>query len=253
MNTLLQEIRFGLRVLRKNPGFTAVAVLTLALGIGANSAIFSLVSGILFRPLPYAQPHELVSIRASYPRGAFVAMREQVGTMSVATYAEGHEFNLTGTGVPVRLTATLVSAEFFSVLGVNPELGRAFHPGEDAAGKDNFVVLSHALWQDRFAGDSSIVGRVIQIEGEGREVLGVMPPDFRFPSSKTQIWLPLHNDASNTLAYWAGDFMPVIARLRPNATIASANAEIRLFQSHVGELFPFRMPPQWNADISVLP
>jgi putative ABC transport system permease protein len=253
MNGLLQEIRFGLRVLRKNPGFTAVAVLTLALGIGANSAIFSLVSGILFRPLPYAQPDHLVSIKASYPRGAFVAMREQVHVMDVATYAEGHEFNLTGTGEPVRLTATFVSAELFSVLGATPELGRAFHPGEDAAGKDHFVILSHALWQERFAGDSSIVGRVIQIESEGREVLGVMPPDFRFPSSKTQIWLPLHNDASNTLAYWAGDFMPVIARLRPNATIASAAAEIRLFQSHVGELFPFRMPPQWNADVTVLP
>jgi putative ABC transport system permease protein len=253
MNTLLQEIRFGLRVLRKNPGFAAVAVLTLALGIGANSTIFSLVSGVLFRPLPYAQPEQLVSIRASYPRGAFVAMREQVHTMDVATYAEGHEFNLAGTGEPVRLTATLVSAELFSVLGANPELGRAFHPGEDAVGKDNFVVISHALWQNRFASDSSIVGRVIQIEGEGREVLGVMPADFRFPSSKTQIWLPLHNDPSNTLAYWAGDFMPVIARLRPNATIASAAAEIRLFQSHVGELFPFRMPPQWNADVAVLP
>jgi putative ABC transport system permease protein len=253
MNTLLQEIRFGLRVLRKNPGFTAAAVLTLALGIGANSAIFSLVSGLLFRPLPYAKPDQLVSIRASYPRGAFVAMREQVHTMNVATYAEGHECNLTGTGEPVRLTATLVSAELFSVLGANPELGRAFHPGEDAVGKDNFVVISHALWQDRFAGDSSIVGRVIQIEGEGREVLGVMPQDFRFPSSKTQIWLPLHNDPSNTLAYWAGDFMPVIARLRPNATIASAAAETRLFQSHVGELFPFRMPPEWNADLAVVP
>jgi len=253
MNTLLQEIRFGLRVLRKNPGFTAVAVLTLALGIGANSAIFSLVSGVLFRPLPYAQPDQLVSIRASYPRGAFVAMREQIHTMDVATYAEGHEVNLTGTGEPVRLTATLVSAEFFSVLGTIPELGRALHAGEDAAGKDHYVVLSHALWQDRFAGDSSIVGRVIQIEGEGREVLGVMPADFRFPSSKTQIWLPLHNDPSNTLAYWAGDFMPVIARLRPNARIVNAAAEIRLFQSHVGELFPFRMPPQWNADVGVLP
>jgi len=253
MNTLLQEIRFGLRVLRKNPGFTAVAVLTLALGIGANSAIFSLVSGVLFRPLPYAQPDQLVSIRASYPRGAFVAMREQIHTMDVATYAEGHEVNLTGTGEPVRLTATLVSAEFFSVLGTIPELGRALHAGEDAAGKDHYVVLSHALWQDRFAGDSSIVGRVIQIEGEGREVLGVMPADFRFPSSKTQIWLPLHNDPSNTLAYWAGDFMPVIARLRPNARIVNAAAEIRLFQSHVGELFPFRMPPQWNTDMGVLP
>jgi putative ABC transport system permease protein len=253
MNTILQEVRFGLRVLRRNPGFTAVAVLTLALGIGANSAIFSLVSGILFRPLPYDQPDQLVSIKASYPRGAFVAMREQVHTMDVATYAEGHEFNLTGTGEPVRLTATLVSAELFSVLGATPELGRAFHPGEDAAGKDNYIVLSHALWRDRFAGDSSIVGRVIQIEGEGREVLGVMPPDFHFPSSKTQIWLPLHNDAKNTLAYWAGDFMPVLARLRPNATIASATAEIRLFQSRVGELFPFRMPTQWNADVTVLP
>src|SRR5262249_1249918 len=117
MNTLLQEIRFGLRVLRKNPGFTAGALLTLALGKGANSAIFSLVSGVLFRPLPYAKPDQLVSILASYPRGAFVAMREQVHTMDVATYAEGHEFNLTGTGEPVRLTATLVSAELFSVLG----------------------------------------------------------------------------------------------------------------------------------------
>ena len=253
MSTFLQEIRFGLRVLRKNPGFTSVAVLTLALGIGANSAIFSLVSGILFRPLPYAKPDQLVSIRASYPRGAFVAMREQVRTMDVATYAEGHEFNLTGVGEPVRLTATQVSAEFFSVLGAAPELGRVFHPGEDAAGQDDYVILSHQLWKERFAGDSSVVGRLIQIEGQGREVLGIMPPDFQFPSAKTQIWLPLHNDANNTLAYWAGDFMPVIGRLRPNATIAGAHAEARLFQSHVGALFPFRMPPQWNADIAVLP
>ena len=253
MSTMLQEIRLALRVLRKNPGFTAVAVLTLALGIGANSAIFSLVSGILFRPLPYPQPNQLVSIEASYPRGAFVAIREQVRSMNVGTYAEGHEFNLTGVGEPVRLTAALVSAELFAVLEATPELGRAFHPGEDAAGKDHYVILSHSLWQEHFAGDSSIVGRVIQIEDEGREVLGVMPPDFRFPSSKTQIWLPLHNDPSNTLAYWAGDFMPVIARLRPDASIASATAEIRLFQSHVGELFPFRMPPQWNADVTVVP
>jgi len=253
MNTLLQEIRFGLRVLRKNPGFTLVAVVTLALGIGANSAIFSLVSGILFRPLPYAQPDQLVSIQASYPRGAFVAMRDQVRTVDVATYVEGHQFNLTGIGEPVRLNATMVSAELFSVLGVAPELGRTFRSGEDAAGKDSYVILSHTLWKDRFAGDPSIIGRIIQIEGQGREVLGVMPPDFRFPSSKAQIWLPLHNDPSNTVAYWAGDYMQVIGRLRPEATLATANAEIRLFQSHVGALFPFRMPPQWNADISVLP
>ena len=253
MKTLLQEIRLGLRVMRKNPGFTAVVALTLALGIGANTAVFSLVNGILFQPLPYLKPEQLVSVKGSYPRGAFVAMREQVHTMDVAAYAEGHEFNLTGIGEPVRLTATQVSAELFSVLGARPELGRTFYPGEDAAGKDNYVMLSHALWLDRFAGDTSIVGRTIEIEGVGREVLGVMPSDFRFPSSKSQIWLPLHNDSSKTLAYWAGDFMPVIGRLRPDATVDRASAEIRLFQSHVGELFPFRMPPQWNSDVTVLP
>ena len=253
MKTLLQEIRLGLRVMRKNPGFTAVVALTLALGIGANTAVFSLVNGILFQPLPYSKPEQLVSVKGSYPRGAFVAMREQVHTMDVAAYAEGHEFNLTGIGEPVRLTATQVSAELFSVLGARPELGRTFYPGEDAAGQDNYVMLSHALWLDRFAGDTSIVGRTIEIEGVGREVLGVMPSDFRFPSSKSQIWLPLHNDSSKTLAYWAGDFMPVIGRLRPEATVDRASAEIRLFQSHVGELFPFRMPPQWNTDVTVLP
>ena len=253
MERLLQEVRFGLRVLRKNPGFTAVAALTLALGIGANSAIFSLVNGILFRPLPYSKPELLVSVKGSYPRGAFVAMREQVHTMDVATYAEGHEFNLTGVGEPVRLTATLVSAELFAVLGARPELGRAFHPGEDVAGRDNYVILSHSLWHDRFQSDASIVGRTIEIEGLGREVLGVMPADFSFPSSKSQIWLPLHNDSGETLAYWAGDFMPVIGRLRPGATVERAASEIRLFQSHVGELFPFRMPSEWNADVTVLP
>jgi Acidobacterial duplicated orphan permease len=253
METLLSEIRFGLRVLRKNLGFTAVAVLTLALGIGANSAIFSLVNGILVRPLPYSQPDQLVSVKATYPRGGFVAMRDQVRTLDVAAYVEGHEFNLTGVGGPLRLTTTLVSAELFSVLGARPALGRTFYPGEDAAGRDHYVILSDSLWRDRFRGDPSILGRMIEIDGIGREVLGVMPADFRFPSAKSQIWLPLHNEPANTLAYWAGDFMPVIGRLRPGASLAAASADVRLFQSHVGELFPFRMPPQWNADIAVLP
>lgn len=253
MSSLPNEIRLALRMLRKNPGFTSVAVLTLALGIGANSAIFSLVNGILIRPLAFSQPEQLVSVKATYPRGAFVAMRNQVRTLDVAAYAEGHESNLTGSGDPVRLTATLVSAELFSVLGAQPAFGRSFHSGEDAAGRDDFVILSNSLWRDRFAGDPSIIGRMIEIDGAGREVLGVMPPDFRFPSSKTQIWLPLHTDPSNPVAYWAGDFMPVIGRLRPGANIPAAVAEVQLFQSHVGELFPFRMPSQWNADIGVLP
>ena len=190
-------------MLLKSPGFAAVAVVTLALGIGANTAIFSLVNGILLRPLPYSHPEQLVSITGTYPRGAFAALRQQARTMDVATYAEGHEFNLTGTGEPVRLTSTLVSAELFSVLGARPELGRTYFPGEDAAGQDNYVILSHTLWQQRFSGDRSITGRAIEIDGMSRQVLGIMPADFRFPSAKTQIWVPLHIDPSNPTSSWA--------------------------------------------------
>lgn len=240
-------------MLWKSPGFTAIAVLTLALGIGANTAIFSLVSGILLAPLPYSKPNELVSITGTYPRGAFVAMREQVHSMDVAAYAEGHEFNLTGHDEPVRLTATLVSAELFSVLGARPALGRAFNPGEDIAGQDSYVILSDTLWRQRFGSDLSIIGRVVQIEGEDRQVLGVMPRDFHFPSDRTQIWLPLHYEPRDVTSTWASDYMPVIGRLRAGSTLAQARNEVRLFQSHVGELFPWHMPSDWNADVSVVP
>src|SRR5438552_1709975 len=252
MQTLWQDIRYSVRMLAKNPGFSAVAILTLALGIGANTSIFSLVDGILLEPLPYPLPKELVSVTGSYPRGAFVAMREQVHAMDVATYAEGHEFNLTGLGEPVRLAGTYVSAELFSVLGARPERGRTFYPGEDAAGQDNYVILSHALWQQRFAGDSAIVGRSIELEGVSRQVVGVMPESFRFPSPKTQLWIPLHNDPRVVFDYWAGDFMPVVGRLRPGAKISEAGAEMRLFQSQVFALFPWPMPAAWNADLSVV-
>jgi len=252
METLWQDIRYGLRMLLKNPGFTAVAVLTLALGIGANTAIFSLVDGILLRPLPFSKPSELVSVTGTYPKGGFVAMREQVKSLDVASYFEGHEFNLTGQGEPVRLTGTLVSAEFFLVLGARPELGRPFYRGEDQAGQNHYVILSHALWQERFASDPSIVGRSIEVEGVGRQVVGVMPASFRFPSSKTQVWIPLDNDPRDTIAYWAGDFMPIIGRLWPGTGLPQARAEIRLFQTRVFSLFPWTMPADWNADVSVV-
>src|ERR1700736_3451839 len=204
MESLWNDLRYALRMLRKSPGFTSVAVLTLGLGIGANTAIFSLVDGILLLPLPYSHPEQLVSVNGSYPKGALVAMREQVRTMDVGAYAEGHDFNLTGNGEPVRLTGALVSAELLSILGVRPELGRTFYPGEDNAGQDNFVVLSHGLWEQRFGRDPTIIGRSVQLEGVSRQVVGVMPADFRFPSAKTQIWIPLHNDPRNVVDYWAG-------------------------------------------------
>ena len=257
MTGLLHDIRFGLRQLRKSIGFTAVAAFTLALGIGANTAIFSLVSGILLQPLPYSHPSELVSVTATdhggtYPKGAFAAMREQIHTMDVAAYAEGHEFNLTHVGEPVRLTGTAVSANLFSVLGAHAQLGRTFAVGEDAPGNDNFVILSHDLWEQRFQRDPAIIGRSIELEGVSRQVVGVMPANLHFPSPQTQLWVPLHNEPQNPSKYWAGDFMPMIGRLRPGATIEQASAEIRLFQAHVFSLFPWTMPKSWNADVRVV-
>jgi predicted permease len=253
VESFLVDIRFGARTLRKCPVFTLIAVLTLALGIGANTAIFSLVNGILLVSLPYPHADQLVSVTGTYPRGGLVAMREQVRAMDVAGYAEGHDFNLTGQGEAVRLTGTLVSAELFSILGAQPELGRVFEPGEDKPGRDSYVILSHALWRQRFKSDPSVIGRTIELDDVGRQVVGVMPPDFRFPSTKTQIWIPLHNDPRSAVDYWASDFMPVIGRLRPGVMYQRASADIQIFQSHVGALFPWQMPAAWNADVSVVP
>src|SRR5262249_54212063 len=186
--------------------------------------------GILLSRLPYASPEQLVSIKgATYPNGGFAALRDEVRSLDSATYAEGHSFTLTGGGEPMRLTGSRVSAELFSILGVRPTLGRWLRRGEDVAPGDRFVVLSHALWVNRFHQDQTIVGRSIQIDGEWREVVAVMPPTFEFPSLRTQIWLPLGLDARDTTAYWAGDYMPVIGRLRPGATMAGALADVRPF------------------------
>jgi predicted permease len=252
LEELLQDLRFGARVLRKNPGFALIAILTLALGIGANTAIFSLVSGILLQPLPYPHPEQLVSVTGTYPKGGLAAMREQIHTMDVASYVEGYEFNLTGQGEPIRLTGTPISAEFFSVLGAQPELGRTFRSGEDLAGQNAFVILSHSLWQRQFASDPNVIGRVINLGGVPRQIVGVMPANFRFPSAKSEIWIPLDIDSRNTASYWAGDYMPVIGRLHPGATMEQAGAEIALFQSRVLKLFPWTMPATWNAGISVV-
>ena len=252
LEEFLQDLRYGARMLRKNLGFTVVAVLTLALGIGANTAIFSLVNGILFRPLPFEQPGRLVQVTGFYPKGAFAAMRPQMQSMDVAAYVEGYEFNLTGQGVPARLTAALVSADLFSVLGAPADEGRTFRSGEDLATQNNYVVLSHRLFRQRFASDPSVIGRWISLDGIQRQVIGVMPADFRFPSPQTDVWIPLDIDPRNTVSYWAGDFMPVIGRLRPGATLAQAGAEIRLFQSQVMSLFPWPMPATWNAGVGVV-
>src|SRR4029077_13613380 len=145
--------------------------------------------------------------------------RSQMQSMDVAASVEGYEFNLTGQGVPARLTAALVSADLFSFLGAPADAGRTFRSGEDLATQNNYVALSHHLFQQRFASDPSVIGRWINLEGMQRQIVGVMPADFRFPSPQTDVWIPLDIDPRNTVSYWAGDFMPVIGRLHPGATL----------------------------------
>jgi putative ABC transport system permease protein len=251
--TTVQDFRYAARGLRKTPGFTAIVVLTLALGLGANTAIFSLVNGILLAPLPYRAPEQLVSVTGTYPKGAVVALREQVQTMTVAAYSEGHELNLTGRDEPVRVTGAFVTADLFAVLGATPELGRVFRTGEDSVGQDAVVILSDSLWQRQFARDAAIVGRSITLDGVPRQVIGVMAVDFRFPSTATELWMPVQNDPRSVAHYWAGDFMPVIGRLRPGATLQAADSELRLIQARVRTMFPWPMPADWNQDVGVVP
>ncbi len=253
LETFLQDIRYGLRQLRRNPGFTFVAVLTLALGIGANSAIFSLVNGVLLEPLQFNHPSRLVTATDSFPQGAVVAMRSKLRSMEVAGYWNGQELNLTGMGEPVRLHGTAVTANFFSVLGVRPELGRVFLPGEDQPGNDDVVMLSHALWIEKFGADPNVVGRQVTLEGENREIVGVMSAGFQLGASQAQFWIPLHLDPRSVGAYWGGGFMPVVGRLRGGATLAQARAEFRAYIPRMRNMFPWRMPDALWASATLAP
>jgi predicted permease len=253
MTTLTHDLRYGLRMLRRNPGFTAVGVLTLALGIGGNAAMFSIVNALLLRPLPYAEPHRLVRVTGYYPKGALVALQQGTRAMDVAGFTTESEFNLTGEGEGVRLVGSAVSADMFSLLGVGAGLGRTFRAGEDQAGQDRLVILSHALWREKFGADPGILGRLIMIDGVGRQVVGVLPPDFGFPSPRVQLWMPLHLDPGSTFDYWNTGFMPVLGRLRPGATLQQAQGEIRPLISDIIRLFPYTMAPDWNVDATVIP
>ncbi len=242
LETLAQDFRFALRVLRQNPGFTCVAVLSLALGIGANAAMFSFVSGVLLRPLPYPAPERLVRLTGSWPKGALVAAQELSRTLDVAGFSDGEEFNLTGQGEAVRLEGSTVSANFFAVLGARPELGRTFDAGDDRPGRDRIVVLSHALWQSRFGGERATLGRTIVVEGVEREVVGVMPPGFRFPRAAAQLWVPLRLDPGKSDDYWGFGWMPVVARLRAGTTLAQASQELRPMIGQIAALLPLAVP-----------
>jgi predicted permease len=249
---LWQDLRYSLRMLIKHPGLTLVAALSLALGIGGAAAMFSLINGALIRPLPYAEPDRLIRVTEPYPKGGVAVMREQSRTMEVAAYWADLGFNLTGEGEAVHLLGSAVSANLFSLLGAPAMIGRAFAPGEDRPGSDSVVVLSHALWRNKFAGDPGVIGRAVMIDGVARQVVGVMAPEFNFPSTRTQFWIPARFDPANRGGYWEFGWMFLIARLRPGATLPQAQSELPALISRIKTMAPFTMSDDWNVNARVI-
>ena len=256
MGTLLQDMRYGIRMLTKNPGFSAIAVLTLALGIGANTAIFSVVNAELLRPLPFRDSERLVSVAtansrlhssngsASYPDFMDWKSQNQVFE-KMATYTDA-AFTLTGQENPAHLEGASVSAEMFDLLGVSPELGRTFQAGEDEP-NHHVVVISDHLWKQQFGGDPGIVGRVIMIDHTGYTVVGVMPPSFRYPLQREPeaMWSTLSalNETSDNnspaMAQQRGaHFLSCIARLKPGVTLAQAQAAMDVIANSLSKQYP---------------
>jgi putative ABC transport system permease protein len=246
LETAFQDLRYGLRMLRRNPGFTFVAVLTLALGIGANTAIFSVVNAVLLRSLPYRDPDRLVMLSyyraregAQFATGSwYLDWRDQAKAFEqIASYRFGTA-DLTGSGEPERLSAAFISSNLFATLGVDPALGRAFTSEEDTYGGPLAVILSEGLWRRRFGGDPQVIGKAITLEGESRTVVGVMPDEFRF-HGETELWLPF---ALNVAAHrQVGTFrMNVIARLKPGVTPEAARADLSAILDQQRQALPNR-------------
>jgi putative ABC transport system permease protein len=253
VETLLQDFRFAVRIFLRAPVFTAIAVLSLALGIGGNAAMFSLVDRLLLRPLPYHEPERLVRITGVFPRAAVRAFQERSRDMEIAAASSPSEFNLTGYGEAIRIEGSAVSANLFSVLGSAAARGRGFLPGEDSPGRDAVIILSDSLWKGRFHGDPAILGRIIALNGRSREIIGVMPPGFSFPSAKAQVWIPMRLDPTNFLEYWGGGFVPLLGRLRPGATLDQAQREAHALMTQFRPSFPYPMARDFNADCTAIP
>ena len=231
---MFQDLRFGLRMLSKKPGFTAIAVLTLALGIGANTAIFSVVNAVLLQPLPYAKADELVGIfrtpggeaRWPFPPAAYLNLksRNTVFTDIAALDNRGLPANLTGWGDPERLQGYKVSANLFTLLGVTMRQGRTFLPEEDRPGANRVVVISHELWQRRFGADPQLIGRTLNLDGDSYTVIGVAPADFRF-YTKTDMWAPLAFTAADENERNAS-YLELIGRRKSGVSFERAGAEV---------------------------
>jgi predicted permease len=249
MGGLLQDIRYALRQLRKNPAFTAVAVLTLALGIGANTALFSVVNGVLLNPLPYWQPdrlmalysqdHDFTSSSISYPN--FLDwVRGNRSFSSLAAFL-GVDFNLTGAAEPERVPGKMVSASFFPLLGVKPTIGRVFLPEEDQLGARPIVLISGGLWKRRFGSSPAAVGKTLTLNGTVYTVVGVIPEDFRYGggnSYRSDVYVPIGQWDDPTFRDRRTGMLDAVGRLKPRVTFEQAKADMDALGRHLAEVYP---------------
>jgi predicted permease len=248
MGHLLQDLRYGARMLLKRPSFTVVALLTLAFGIGANTAIFTVVNAALLRPLPFREPDRLVHLWESTPQNQF-GEREasypdyldwKAGTQAfegLAGYSR-RSFALTGRETPDRFEGAAVTDGFFQVLGVAPVLGRSFQPGEDKAGGARLVILSYGLWQRRFGGDPNILGQSLVLDANNYTVVGVLPQSFQFaPAGAAELWVPL-NPSQGQMSRRFQHWLNIVGRLKPGVTMSQARAEMAVVAASIAQQYP---------------
>src|SRR6478672_4448987 len=249
LETLLMDVRYGLRSLLKKPGFTLTAVIALALGIGANTAIFSVINGVLLRSLAYADPDRIVMLwEKSLPGGNlqnvispanFLDWQKQSTSFGSMAAVWDLRSNLTGgSGEPEEIKVQLVSVGFFSSLGVQPVIGRAFLPEEDKSGNNLVVILSHELWQARFGSDPEIVGKQATVNGRQRTIVGVMPPGFHFLDNQVKAWMPLSLDPAVNYRETTGRYLRAVGRLKAGVTMEQAQAELTGIAKQLEQAYP---------------
>ena len=256
LEKLKQDVGFGLRQLRRSPGFAATAILTLALGVGANTAIFTLIDSILLRPLPFAHQDRLVFISAdgNFPKGWIRALQENSQSFaSLSAFGSNAESNVAGVDTSERVFGSRVTVNFFDTLGIHPELGSFFSSDNAIEGQDQVVVLSHGYWQERFAASPAVLGQTVRIDGVSRRIIGVMPAGIHFPYADTRFVIPVAFKGGDAIDPWLGYDLRGIGRLKDGITPAAAQAELRRLHPLLLPLFPWRMPDGWVLDTSVVP
>jgi predicted permease len=263
LEQLNRDLRFGMRQLRRSPGFAITAILTLALGVGANTAIFTLIDSIVLRPLPYPHQDRLVSIGSdqvfasgSFPKGWIRALQQNAQSFSsLSAYGPNAEANVASADNPERIFGSRVTVNVFDTLEIHPALGDFFSADNAIEGQDQVVVLSHGYWQDHFAANPAVLGQTLRIDGISRRIVGVMPAGIHFPYAETSFVVPVSFKGGDPIDPWkdSGYDLRGLGRLRDGVTPAAAQAELRRLHHTLLQLFPWRMPDIWAANTTVVP